>query len=364
MTPENSSRVLIVDDDEANLLILEEGLRDQFEIQSASCGGEALELACRVPTPDIILLDIMMPDMDGFDVLKKLRQRIRTRNIPVIFVTSLNDAHDEMTGLKLGACDYITKPINLSLLEVRLRNQLELKRYRDHLQELVLERTRTLQLVQQVTIETISQVTEFRDPETGGHINRTRAYVRLLAEQLKSSGIYQRELTPEHIEMLYLSAPLHDIGKVAISDELLYKPAKLDEGEFEQMKQHAVFGETVLKRASDRLGTDSFLKTAAEIAGAHHEKWNGSGYPRKLKEEAIPLSGRLMALADVYDALISERVYKPPFSHDKAASIILQGKGSHFDPNIVDTFMKIQFEFRECAALHADSELERAILFS
>ena len=358
----DSYRILVVDDDQENLMILQSCLSPEFQVVTANGGRQALTLARASPAPDIVLLDILMPDLDGFGVLKRLRDQPITRDIPVIFLTSLDDTNDEMVARELGAIDYISKPIDIGLLRLRVRNQLELKRYREHLEDMVKQRTRTLTLIQQVSIETISHLAEFRDPETGGHINRTRTYVRLLAEQLRGTGAYLSELTPATIELLELSAPMHDIGKVAISDRVLLKPGKLTVEEFDQMKQHTVFGERILRQACSRLGRHSFLTIAAEIAGGHHERWDGRGYPRGLHGDDIPLAGRIMALADVYDALISKRVYKPAFSHSKAMSIISEGRGAHFDPTIVDAFLSIHGEFRECAQLHADSYHEPAEL--
>jgi len=280
----------------------------------------------------------------------------------VIFVTALTEAGDEAKGLALGAVDYITKPINPSLLKARVRNQLELKRHRDHLQELVDERTRELKLTQEVTIEAIGALAEYRDPETGGHIRRTQHYMRILATRLCQNPEYAPFLDHAAVESLYLSAPLHDIGKVGIPDSILLKPGKLTDEEFEDMKKHADFGRDAIKSAERRLGQDSFLRYAREIAETHHEKWNGSGYPCGLKEDEIPLSGRLMAVADVYDALISKRVYKPPYPHSEAVRLIVDGKGSHFDPDVVDAFLSIQDEFRKIALEFADFEEEKQLL--
>jgi len=357
-------KVLVVDDNEDNLMILREGLGDIYDVLIAGSGEQALDIARRKPRPDIILLDIQMPNMDGYTVIKKLHQRISTKNIPVIFVTALSEIQDELHGLELGAVDYITKPINLGLLRRRIHNHLELKRHRDHLQELVNERTREIRLVQELTIEMISNVTEFRDPETGGHIIRTKFYIKLLADKLNKMGYYKKELTPDAIDLIFLSAPLHDFGKVAIPDTILHKPSRLSRPEFEVMKKHTLYGEQIFQAANKRLGYDSFLKTAAEIAASHHERWDGTGYPYGLKGEEIPLSGRLMALADVYDALICRRIYKPPMSHKAAAKLILQSKGSHFAPIIIDAFDAIQFDFCKCAYDYADTEIEKRTLMT
>jgi putative two-component system response regulator len=310
----------------------------------------------------VILLDIMMPDMDGYEVCRQLKAVASTQHIPVIFLTAMADAEDEAQGLSLGAVDYITKPINPELVRARVRNHLELKQYRDSLEELVKERTRELQLTQAVMIESLATLAEYRDPETGGHIKRTQNYVKALAVHLKDHPRFRDLLDEEAIELLYLSAPLHDVGKVGVRDSILLKPGRLDDEEFELMKQHTLFGEEALRLTEQKLGRSTFLRHAREVAGSHQEKWDGSGYPRGLKGDAIPLSGRLMALADVYDALISKRVYKPPMPHDEAVRIILDGKGRHFDPDVVDAFTELQAVFRNIALTYADFDEEREML--
>lgn len=355
-------KILVVDDTPANIHVLAETLRADYTVVAATNGYKALQLAVKKPLPDIILLDVMMPGLDGYDVCARLKGEAATTDIPVIFVTALTEAGDEAKGLALGAVDYITKPINPSLLKARVRNQLELKRHRDHLQELVDERTRELKLTQEVTIEAIGALAEYRDPETGGHIRRTQHYMRILATRLCQNPKYAPFLDHAAVESLYLSAPLHDIGKVGVPDSILLKPGKLTDEEFENMKKHADFGRDAIKSAERRLGENSFLRYAREIAETHHEKWNGSGYPCGLQEDEIPLSGRLMAVADVYDALISKRVYKPPYPHSEAVRLIVDGKGSHFDPDVVDAFLSIQDEFRKVALEFADFEEEKQLL--
>jgi putative two-component system response regulator len=258
--------------------------------------------------------------------------------------------------------DYITKPINPELVRARVRNHLELKQYRDSLEELVKQRTRELQLTQAVMIESLATLAEYRDPETGGHIKRTQNYVKALAVHLKNHPKFRGELTDEMINLLYLSAPLHDMGKVGVRDHILLKPGRLDEAEFHEMQKHTTYGHDALRITEEQLGKSTFLRLAREIAYAHQEKWDGSGYPRGLKAEEIPVSGRLMALADVYDALISKRVYKPPMPHDDAVRIILDGKGRHFDPDVVDAFLELQAVFRNIALTYADFDEEREML--
>lgn len=355
-------KVLIVDDTPENIQVLMETLKDEYRIVAAINGEKALQLANADPMPDIILLDIMMPGMDGYEVCKRLKADEKTVAIPVIFVTAMTQEENEQKGLDLGAADYITKPFQPGLVKARVRNHLELKRHRDHLEALVLERTRELQMTQEVTIESMGALAEYRDPETGGHIKRTQNYVRLLAEHLKNHPKFKAVLDDETADLLYKSAPLHDIGKVGIPDIILLKPGRLTDEEFEEMKKHTLMGRNAIRASSKRLGDNSFLRIAVEIAYTHQEKYDGSGYPQGLKKEEIPVSGRLMAIADVYDALISKRVYKPPFSHSKAVSIIKEGKGRHFDPDMVDAFLEIQEAFRKVALDFADFEEEREAL--
>jgi putative two-component system response regulator len=304
----------------------------------------------------------MMPEMDGYEVCRRLKADRKTAHIPVIFITALADDEDEAKGLGMGAVDYITKPINPELVRARVHNHLELKRYQDHLEKLVAERTRRLALTQAVTIESLATLAEYRDPETGGHIKRTQNYVKALAVHLKDHQRFRSELSDEVIDLLYLSAPLHDLGKVGVRDNVLLKPGRLTDEEFEEMKKHTIYGEEALRITEQKLGGDSFLHYAKEIAYTHQEKWNGSGYPQGLKGDDIPICGRLMALADVYDALISKRVYKPPFPHEKAVEIIVEGKGTHFDPDIVDAFLKLEDTFRNIALTFADFDEERQML--
>ena len=343
------ARVLIVDDIPENIQLLLSTLKNDFAILVATSGEKALELSIKEPQPDIILLDIMMPGMDGYEVCKRLKADELTKDIPVIFVTALNESEDEEKGLSLGAVDYITKPINPGLVKARVSNHIELKRHRDNLQGLVDERTRQLKLAKETTIEAMGIVAENRDPETGGHIQRTKNYVRILAERLSKNPKYSSLLTKNMIEQLYHSAPLHDIGKIAISDKILLKPGKLDDSERKRINEHALIGESTIDNAQSRLGESEFLNIAKEIAGSHHEKWDGSGYPRGLKGINIPLSGRLMAIADVYDALISKRSYKPPFGHEEVVKIIKDESGKYFDPEIVDAFLELNEEFYKIA---------------
>lgn len=351
--------ILVVDDTPANLRILTELLRSDYTIRVATSGEVALTLANTPPHPDIILLDIMMPVMDGYEVCRRLKAEAATADIPIIFVTAMTDADDEAKGLDMGAVDYITKPFNPRLIKGRVRNHLDLKKHRDNLEELVKIRTAEVFATRAATIESLASLAETRDPETGGHIHRTQNYVKILGERLRIDYPDIWGMTDAALELLYLSAPLHDIGKVGVPDAVLLKPGKLTPEEFDQIKLHTTFGYEALSRAEQRLGTSSFLRLGAEIAYSHHEKWDGSGYPQNLIGENIPQSGRLMALADVYDALISRRVYKPPFPHSKAVEIITEGRGKHFDPLVVDTFLVAAEQFRTIASHFADFQEEK-----
>jgi putative two-component system response regulator len=360
--PAAGARILLVDDNTGNLQVLRESLEGLgCKILVAKNGVSALAIVGKA-RPDLILLDIMMPEMDGYEVCRRLKEDEATRHIPVLFLTALADAADEAKGLALGAVDYITKPIHPDLVRARVRNHLELKRYQDHLEEMVRIRTRELQLTQAVMIESLATLAEYRDAETGGHIKRTQNYVKALAVNLKTHPRFCSELDDTTIEMLYLSAPLHDIGKVGVRDNVLLKDGRLTDDEFEQMKKHTHYGHEALRITEQKLGKSTFLRHAREIAHTHQEKWDGSGYPNGLKGDDIPVSGRLMAVADVYDALISKRVYKPPMPHEKAVRIIVEGKGSHFDPDVVDAFLQLEAVFRNIALTFADYEEERQML--
>ncbi|MBT3196368.1 MAG: response regulator [Gammaproteobacteria bacterium] len=347
MQASRKQKILIVDDTPENIEVLRHALHADYTIVVALNGAKALNIMKRDNPPDLVLLDVMMPEMDGYEVCRRLKAEPSTASVPIIFVTALNQSGNEAHGLALGAVDYIAKPFEPTLVRARVDNQMELKRHRDHLEELVQNRTDALNLTQQVTIEAMATLAEFRDPETGGHIKRTMNYVATLAEVLSRLPAYCELLTPEYIDLLYRSAPLHDIGKVAVRDKILMKEGRFTKEEFEEMKHHVEFGSAAIAAAERRLGSNSFLHLANEIAATHHEMWDGSGYPKGLKGLEIPVSGRLMALADVYDALISERVYKKAYSHEKAVEIIMKGRGTHFDPEVVDAFLEVSEKFRE-----------------
>ncbi|MEW6077175.1 MAG: two-component system response regulator [Thermodesulfobacteriota bacterium] len=360
-------RILIVDDMPSNIKILNDILREDYAVSVAINGAEALEIVRGPARPDLILLDIMMPEMDGYEVCRRLKDDPETREIPILFVTAMGDVEDETRGLELGGVDYITKPVSPPIVRARVNNHIRLKLHQDHLEELVWVRTRELAVTQDATIRSLASLAETRDNETGGHILRTQRYVRALAEHLRSRGNFLSLLDDRYIDLLFKSAPLHDVGKVGVPDAILLKPGRLTGEEFAQMKKHTTLGRDAIRRAEDRLEGDtgsSFLRLAREIAYTHHEKWDGSGYPEGLFREDIPVSGRLMAVADVYDALVTRRVYKPAFAHNRAVAIIEDGLGSHFDPDVCRGFLEIEDTFRNIALEFSDCEEDRAALLS
>lgn len=362
-------RILIVDDIPVNINILGQVLKDAYDIQVATNGPDALEIARSETPPDLILLDVMMPGMDGFEVCRRLKASPRTHRIPVVFVTAMNEISDETLGFEIGAVDYITKPISPAVVQARVKTHLALYDQNRTLELQVRQRTEELVITQAVTIHSLAVLAECRDNETGGHIARTQRYVRVLAHQLWDLPRFRHLFDADTINLLFQSTPLHDVGKVGIPDRILLKPGKLTEEEFEEMKRHTVYGEEALVKAEAAMGKEresSFLRYAREVAGTHHEKWDGSGYPKGLRGEAIPLSGRIMALADIYDALVSKRAYKPPYSHAQAFDIIVNGDGrvmpGHFDPDVLKAFIEQAETFRAIAMEYADSEEERRAL--
>ncbi|MBF0229472.1 MAG: two-component system response regulator [Desulfamplus sp.] len=355
------SKILVVDDNEFNIHLIASIFKDKYTLNVAMNGKDALK-SVQQDKPDLILLDVMMPIMDGYEVCRQLKLNSNTKDIPVIFLTALSEEEDEMKGLDLGAVDYIVKPINPKLVAKRISNHLALKYHRDNLELMVAERTRMLNLTQDVTIESLGNLAEYRDQETGGHIKRTKNYVKSLALNIRNNQRFRAVLTNDYIDLLTKSAPLHDIGKVGVPDSILLKPGRLTDEEFEEMKKHATYGRDIIAASEKSLGEESFLTLAREIAYTHHEKWDGSGYPEGTKGDEIPLSGRIMAIADVYDALISKRVYKAPFLHAKALEIITKGSGTHFDPDVANAFIEHENEFRLIALKYADFDEERSML--
>ena len=375
----SGARILIVDDDPVVAGMLGVTLAAAgFQVVEANSGEEALALLAKAaepnhgPLPDIVFLDVeMWNGIDGFEVCRQLKASPATRHIPVIFLTAKSDPAYEQLGFALGAVDYITKPISPPIVNARVRTHLALKAAADFLhdknsyltQEVTrrtdeaLRRTEELRISQEVTMVALASLCETRDNETGYHIMRTQQYVRVLAMHLRDVGCFSAVLNDEFIDRVIKAAPLHDIGKVGIPDRILLKPGRLDAEEFAIMKTHTTLGWEAIENAQRRIGVSvALLETAKEIALSHQEKWDGSGYPEGLAGEAIPLSARLMAVADVYDALVSNRVYKNAMTHEQAAEIMAAGRGMHFDPDITDAFVALQSEFRVIAKRLADQD--------
>ena len=364
--PSDASSVatlLLVDDTPENLTVLAELLSPSYRVLVANSGPRALRLAQSEPRLDLILLDVMMPDMDGYGVLARLKENPATADVPVIFVTAMTAMEEEQRGFDLGAVDYITKPIRPPIVLARVKAQLELKEARDWLKNKneVLEaevaaRLGEILLIQDVSIHALARLAETRDPETGNHIHRTQSYVQVLATHLRPHPRFSALLSADYIDQLAKSAPLHDIGKVGIPDHILLKPGKLTAEEWAIMKTHARLGSEAIEQAErDAIKPVAFLAIAKEIAHWHHEKWDGSGYPDSLAGDAIPVPARLMALADVFDALISRRVYKPPMPYEQAREIIVGDRGRHFDPDVVDAFLAVYDEFVAIAERYGDT---------
>ncbi|WP_430434572.1 HD-GYP domain-containing protein [Methyloversatilis sp.] len=358
-----STTILIVNDMSENLEVLDGLLRTAgYRVKAAKNGVAALRLASDRDAPSLILLDVMMPGMDGYTVLERLQNDPATCDIPVIFVTALTEAGDEEAGLAMGAADYISKPIKPAVLLARVRTHLQAKLardlMRDHnacLEAEVSRRMEENEQIQAVSIRALANLAETRDHETGRHIRRTQAYVRVLAEALADDPRFAPVLTPAWIDLLTRSAPLHDIGKVGIPDHILQKRGKLDADEWAVMKTHAEMGARAIEFAErDEVKPAAFLALARDIAHWHHEHWDGSGYPDGLAGEAIPLAARLMTVADVFDAMMSRRVYKSPFPADEVRAHIVERRGTHFDPDVVNVFIERYSDFIDIARRHAD----------
>ncbi len=348
--------VLIVDDAVVNIDVLVSALGEDYDISAAMDGESALEII-KGEVPDLILLDIDMPGIDGYEVCRRLKKSDEYKSIPIIFLTGLASIKYKTKGFELGAMDYVTKPFEINEIKARVKTHLELavarhelKNHNELLEQRVWERTRELAITQDVTIQSLASLAEIRDDETGHHIKRTQDYVKILAKYLATIPRFSSILTPHYIELLYKTAPLHDIGKVGIPDKVLLKAGKFTDKEFELMKSHTNLGKEALDTAQESCGVieaPDFLMVARDIIYSHHEKWNGTGYPQNLMGEEIPLAGRLMAVADVYDALVSKRIYRPPISHENAVKIIEAGKGVHFDPDIVAAFLVLEKKFKQ-----------------
>jgi putative two-component system response regulator len=345
--------IMLVDDNSTNLAMGKEMLKDDYKVYPIPSGAILLDLLENV-TPDLILLDVEMPDKDGYEVLRILKSNPKHEHIPVIFLTTHTDEQSEYHGLSLGAIDYVAKPFSEPLLRQRIENQLAVESYRkrlqefnDNLAETVRQKTEENMGLQNTLLNIITDLVEFRDEVTGGHVVRTTRYLELMLDQMTEDGVYADDIAPWDRTACVLSAKLHDVGKIGISDAILNKPGKLTDAEFEIMKKHVNIGIKVIERMGTTEDEHSFLRYARQIIAAHHERWDGKGYPAGLKELDIPLEGRLMAIGDVYDALISQRPYKAPFSAEEAREIIERDSGIQFDPALVSVFSTISNQFAD-----------------
>ncbi|TGE32062.1 HD domain-containing phosphohydrolase [Desulfosporosinus sp. Sb-LF] len=357
----NSSFIMIVDDTPQNLKLLETMLGEEgYRISAFLDGAMALKAAAKKP-PDLILLDINMPGLNGFEVCEQFKADQKLADIPIIFLSAMNEVTDKIKAFQSGGVDYVTKPFQFEEIHARVKTHLNLRRLRKslaihnhNLQSLVDEQIKEILVTkdalfktQLATILAFSKLAEVRDDETGQHIERTRVFCSILTEQLRVQCAVDTEIDNSFVDNIYFASSLHDIGKVAISDKILLKPGKLTPEEFGIMKTHTVVGSKTLQTMLEHYPENAFITMAMEITLSHHEKWDGSGYPQNLKGKSIPLSARIMALADVYDALTSERCYKPAFSHEKSRNIIIEGRGTHFDPEVIEAFLVLEGQFRK-----------------
>ena len=347
----NREKIIVVDDDRTNLTVVRNALIDKYDVFTLPSGAKLFSLLDRL-SPDLILLDVEMPDMDGYDVIKGLKSSEKAAYIPVIFLTAMNDPDSEIKGLNLGAIDYLFKPFSRELLLKKIELHLllesqkrELKRYGNDLEGIVFEKTQAVFELQHTILKTVVELVERRDNITGGHIERTQTYLRLIIDLLIQNGIYAQELSSWDIDLFVMSSQLHDVGKISIKDSILMKQGKLSDEEFEEMKKHTVLGKLIIERIEESTTENAFLEHAKFLAGSHHEKWDGTGYPCGLKGDDIPLQGRLMAIVDVYDALTSDRPYKKALSHGEAMEKIKNELDGHFDPLIREVFIRYEKEF-------------------
>jgi len=361
----NKKTIIMVDDNLTNLTIGNNVLGPNYNVITLNSGARLIKTLEKL-SPDLILLDVEMPDMSGFDTIKQLKEKKEQAQIPVIFLTAKSDADSELEGLSLGAVDYITKPFSPPLLLKRIELHLllesqkseliaqkqeltdqkkELESFNENLQELVNEKTKAVVDLKNTILGTMAGLVESRDGITGGHIERTRSYLSILINALWRSDCYWEEVSSWDVELLMHSAQLHDIGKISIEDGILRKPGKLTAEEFEIIKEHVAIGKKIIEGIEAKLPQQAFLEQAKILASTHHERWDGTGYPNGLKGEEIPIQGRLMAIADVYDALISDRPYRKAMTHEQAVEIIRAESGTHFDPTLVELFLGVADEF-------------------
>lgn len=354
MSEQQKMQVMIIDDNVTNLNIARMALEKYYDVLLIPSGEKALKLFERV-TPDLILLDVDMPGLNGFEVIQQIKQSpFAVRHVPVIFLTAKDDKNSEYDGLNLGAVDYIIKPFSFPLLLKRVELHLQLQRYSHSLEKMVEEKTKVIAELQYSIVHVLSDMVERRDGSTGSHLIRTQHYLQVLLQEVRGQMLYANELRYLDDNLLTHASQLHDVGKMSIPDSILLKAGRLSTEEFEVMKTHTTMGEDAIRYAMSSVQDKTFLEIAASFAGSHHERWDGSGYPRALRQCQIPIEGRLMAIVDVYDALISERPYKRPLSHEDAKAIIINERGTHFDPLLVDAFEHVSEVFRKIAQANSD----------
>jgi putative two-component system response regulator len=351
--------IILVDDNPANLRIGKNVLATQYTVATAPSAHKLFDLL-ENNNPDLILLDVDMPEISGYQAIEVLKSKPETKNIPVIFLTARTESDDELAGLSLGAIDYITKPFQPPLLLKRIEVHLlveaqrkklekqaaELQYFNDNLQRMVEEKTENVLNLQNALLKIMAELVEYRDDITGGHIERTQRGIKLILEEMERSHVYREEAAGWDVNLLLQSCQLHEVGKIHIPDNILKKSGKLDNEEFNVMKNHTIIGEQIIGKIENLATEGDCVKYAKICAASHHEKWDGSGYPRGLKGNEIPLLGRVMALADVYDALISARPYKQAFTHEEAVKIIEAGSGTQFDPALVEVFLRTAERFK------------------
>jgi len=347
--------IFLVDDNATNLTVAEDALAKQYRVISLSSAMQMFS-ALEKFKPDLILLDIEMPEMTGFEAMKKLKASDSFAEIPVIFLTGRTDHNSEAHGIELGAVDFISKPFSTPVLLNRIKNHLNMDELIQERTAQLARRTEQLVLLKNGIVYTMADLVENRDKNTGGHIDRTATYLKLLVDKMMEHGVYAEEIRSWNIESFISSSRLHDLGKIVISDSILNKPGPLTQEEFVAMKLHALEGERIIEKAIRQTGDAEFLNNAKMIAAYHHECWDGTGYPYGLKGENIPLQARIMAIIDVYDALVSERPYKKAFSHEDAMEIILKGSGKHFDPSIVKIFSEVNDQIAKAKTVNISAQ--------
>jgi len=329
--------IFVVDDSDTNLSMAENALEDTYRVMTMPSSAKMFALLEKLK-PDLILLDIEMPEMNGFEALQKLKNSESWADVPVMFLTGRADADVEVRGFELGAVDFVIKPFSAPVLLNRIKTHLDID-------DIIRERTEQLHRLQNSIVSVLADMVENRDKGTGGHIERTSVYIKILIKAMEERGVYIEYMQGWDVESIVSSARMHDLGKISITDGIVNKPGKLTNDEYEKMKEHVMEGERIIDKIIARTGEEAFLRNAKLFAGYHHERWDGNGYPRGLKEDEIPLQGRIMAIVDVYDALVSERSYKSAFTHEEAVKIIMENSGVHFDPKIVEVFLEVKEMF-------------------